>query len=75
MPDEVIAWDVIDGGVLGANIRCPDCPCRSGLGCDGDGVLFRPYLLHGRQIDLHRHAESLIGVLDYQPPTPEVPDA
>lgn len=40
---EVLAWDVIDGGVLGALVRCPDCPCSPGFGCDGDGQLFRPF--------------------------------
>ena len=70
MNDEVIEWDVIDGGILGALIRCPDCPCVSGRGCDGDGVLFQPYHLHGREIDLWGQAEILIALLD-EPPAGE----
>ena len=65
---EVIQWDVLDGGVLGALIRCPDCPCGPYLGCDGTRVLHRPYRLPGgAPIDLHRHAEALITLLDDKP--------
>lgn len=76
---EVLEWDVIDGGILGALIRCPDCPTclppsavegSGGTGCEGDGKLFRPYRLHGREIDLHRDAEALIALLDRKQPTP-----
>lgn len=63
-------WDVIDGGLLGAVIECPECPCRRGMGCDGDGVLHRPYRLPGGAfIDVDRHAEALMSLLD-PPPGP-----
>ena len=62
---EVIEWDVLDGGVLGALIRCPDCPCIRGRGCDGDGVLHREYRLPGgAPIDVHGDADLLVQVLD-----------
>jgi hypothetical protein len=62
---EVLRWDVIDGGLLGAVIRCPECPCRSGTGCDGQRELHRPYRLPGGAvIDTHRHAEALMPLLD-----------
>jgi hypothetical protein len=51
---EVLKWDVVDGGILGAVIRCPHCPCSPGFGCDGDGQLHREYRLPGgAKIDLH----------------------
>jgi hypothetical protein len=62
--DEVIEWDVLDGGLLGATIRCPDCPCLSGFGCDGDGALHRPYQLPGgAHLDLHRDGDLYFEVL------------
>jgi hypothetical protein len=65
MTTVVQAWDVLDGAVLGAVIKCPGCPCRPGLGCDGTGQLFRPYRLPGgAQIDLKRDADIFIQVLD-----------
>lgn len=69
---EVIEWDVVDGGVLGALIACRECSCRSGTGCDGTGRLFRPYRLPGgAQIDLFRDADVLMTVLDRSvPPRP-----
>jgi hypothetical protein len=65
---EVLRWDVIDGGLLGAVIRCPECPCRSGTGCCGQRELHRPYRLPGGAfIDTHRHAEALMPLLDPLP--------
>ena len=62
----VIRWDVTDGDILGALIQCDATPaCRVGRGCDGTGVLFRPYQLpSGAFIDLYRDADLLLRVLD-----------
>lgn len=62
---EVLKWDVLDGGVLGAVIRCPECPCRDGTGCDGAGRLHRPYRLPGgAHIDAWGDADLLMPLLD-----------
>jgi len=62
---EVLKWDVVDGGILGAVIRCPHCPCSPGFGCDGDGQLHREYRLPGgAKIDLHADADVLMQLLD-----------
>ncbi len=71
--DEVLWWDVVDGGMLGALIRCRACPCRDGTGCDGTRVMFRGYRLPGgAPLDLYRDADLLVNVLDRsQPARPE----
>lgn len=62
---EVIEWDVLNGDVLGALIRCPDCPCLPGSGCDGDLTVHRPYRMpSGHPIDLYRHAGILVQITD-----------
>lgn len=62
---EVLQWDVMDGDVLGAIIRCPECPCRIGTGCDGTRRLFREYRLPGgATIDMFRDADILVNILD-----------
>ena len=65
MTDTVLAWDVLDGDILGAVVECRACPCRSGTGCDGTRRLHRPYRLPGgAHIDLYRDADILVNVLD-----------
>jgi len=60
----VTEWDTIDGGILGAMIICPFCDgegCHVPQGCDGTGLMHRPYRLpNGALIDLHRDGEVLI---------------
>lgn len=61
----VMEWDVIDGGILGALVRCEECPCTSDRGCGGEGVLHRPYRLPGGAfVDVWGDADVLIEVLD-----------
>lgn len=65
MADEVVEWDVINGTFLGAVIRCPDCPCQPGEGCDGDGLLHRPYRLPGgAMLDVWSDADLYVALLD-----------
>lgn len=64
----VLEWGTIDGGILGATIKCVQCDGGRGDAdrckmCDGDGTLFQPYQLpNGAAIDLDRHAELLIQI-------------
>ncbi len=61
----VLEWDVVDGGILGATVKCRDCPCGHGEGCDGTGRLHMPYgLPDGTVFDLHADADALMLLMD-----------
>jgi hypothetical protein len=66
----VYEWDIVDGGILGAVIRCTDCIGRGCYVCSRSGVLHRPYRLFGDFIDTHRLVRQEVNRRDPQPIEP-----